>query len=414
LSDSLQTGGKRESPRKTRRVGKRLSLRQKVVYSLKVFPLFAWQRLTRHIPRGRIHLIVALADHFEPAIVPGDGQARAAYAEQERRLEHWCREYPRVIDPWRDGDGRPFIHTYFYPAEQYDHGLVAAIANHCHGGWGEVEVHLHHGIPVADTAESTRRVLTSFRDALALNHGCLSYSSGEDQPRYIFVHGNFTLANSAQGFACGVDSELQILAETGCFADMTMPTNPFHRSQRAKINSLYECTPPLQERAAYRRGRDLARGRTPVKFPLIVQGPLMPDFSFPRSGRPLIDNGAFSALNSPSLRRLENWKRAAVRVQGRPDWLFIKLHCHGMDPTQHDAVMGDAFRSFLRRTVEGASERGETLHFVSAREMVNIILAACDGHEGNPGDFRNYRFRVGKRPAARGRADAASQVALRG
>jgi len=50
-------------------------------------------------------------------------------------------------------------------------------------------------------------------------------------------------------------------------------------------------------------------------------------------------------------------------------------------------------RDFLRELVQGAEQRGEILHFVSAREMVNIILAACDGREGNPGEFRDYRLR---------------------
>jgi len=27
------------------------------------------------------------------------------------------------------------------------------------------------------------------------------------------------------------------------------------------------------------------------------------------------------------------------------------------------------------------------------REMVNIILAACDSRKGNPGEYRDYRFR---------------------
>ena len=27
------------------------------------------------------------------------------------------------------------------------------------------------------------------------------------------------------------------------------------------------------------------------------------------------------------------------------------------------------------------------------REMANILLAACDGREGNPGDYRDYRFK---------------------
>ena len=36
---------------------------------------------------------------------------------------------------------------------------------------------------------------------------------------------------------------------------------------------------------------------------------------------------------------------------------------------------------------------GAALHFVTAREMTNILMAACDGREGNPGDYRDYRFK---------------------
>jgi hypothetical protein len=93
------------------------------------------------------------------------------------------------------------------------------------------------------------------------------------------------------------------------------------------------------------------------------------------------------------MHRLSLWKQAQVRVLGRPDWLFIKLHCHSMDPTQKDAVIGNSFRDFLAALVGGAADRKETLHFVAAREMANILLAACDGREGNPGDYRDYRFK---------------------
>ncbi len=355
-------------------------------------PGLAWQRLTRRLPQGRVHLIIALADHFEPAIVPGDGKARASYDEQQRRLERWCREYPKVVDTWRDHDGRPFLHTYFYPAEQYDQGLIARLADHCLSGWGEVEVHLHHGIPSPDTPQNLRRTLIDFRDRLAFEHGCLSCESGETTPRYAFVHGNFALANSAGGFGCGVDQEMQILADTGCFADMTLPTNPFNPSQCAKTNSLYECGHPLTERAAFRSGKNLARGRAATKFPLMVQGPLT--FSTSGTGRRLrIENGSFTGSNVPTLRRLQLWKRVGISVQGRPDWLFVKLHCHSMDPTQEDAVLGASFRSFLQSMVEGADDRGEILHFVCAREMTNIILAACDGRDGDPGEYRDYRFK---------------------
>lgn len=415
LPDSLQTKTPTEFVSEPANMpGRRRILRRKAAYSLKVFPTYAWQWLTRRVPPGRVHLIMALADHFEPAIVPEDGQARVSHQEQERRLERWCREYPKVIDSWRDRDGRPFVHTYFYPAEQYDRGIVAALAEHCHAGWGEVEIHLHHGIPVSDTVENTRQTLVGFRDALAFEHGCLSYVDGESGPRYVFVHGNFALANSADGFGCGVDEELQVLAETGCFADMTMPTSAFHPAQRAKINSLYECGPPLRERAAFRFGRDLARGQTPNKYPLMVQGPLMPDFSVWGSGRPFIENGSFSAKNPPTLQRLQLWKRAAIRVKGKPDWLFIKLHCHGMDPNQNDCVMGGAFQGFLRSLVEGAGDRQEMLHFVSAREMVNIMLAACDGREGSPAEYFDYRFRRGRTPVSLRGAKVTAQIAMKG
>ena len=93
------------------------------------------------------------------------------------------------------------------------------------------------------------------------------------------------------------------------------------------------------------------------------------------------------------MNRSSLWKQAQVRVLGRPDWLFIKLHCHSMDPTQQDAVIGDSFRKFLAALVGGAAGRKETLHFVSAREMTNILLAACDGRDGNPGEYRDYRLK---------------------
>jgi hypothetical protein len=362
--------------------------------SARWLPTYLWQSLTRRVPRGPVHLIIALADHFEPGFVPEDGQARAPYDEQERRLETWCREYPQLVDKWRDRDGHTFNHTYFYPAEQYEKGIVERIAEHCHAGWGELEIHLHHGIYQPDTSENTRCQLVKFRDALAQDHGCLCYLDGSGLPRYAFVHGNFALANSADGRNCGVDDEMQLLSDTGCYADLTLPTGAFHPAQTAKINSLYECTLPLNQRAPHRRGRDLTRGRTPQILPLMVQGPLMLDFSPPVGSRRMrIENGALTRPNPPSLHRLGLWKKAAITVQGKPDWLFIKLHCHGMDPTQKEVMLGEPLRKFLRELVEGADARHEILHFVSAREMVNIMLAACDARDGNPRDYRDYRLK---------------------
>ncbi len=385
-----------------------MSLRKKISYARKVLP-GAIGRTLHAAPRGPVHLVIAMADHFEPAIAPEGGEKRVARSEQERRLEWWSREYPKAAERWRDHDGRPFVHTYFYPAEQYDEGLLQMLADHCHAGWGEVEIHLHHGMTQPDTAENTRHVLTEFRDRLAFRHRCLAMKEGSDQPRYAFVHGNFALANSAGGRFCGVDSEMKVLAETGCYADFTLPTGLHHPAQTAKMNSLYECALPLEQSAPHRKGRDLAAGRAPQTFPVIVQGPVLADFRGAlRSPGLLIETSAITRRNPMSLHRLALWKRARITVEGRPDWLFIKVHCHSMDPTQKDAVIGDSFRKFLGELVSGAAERKEILHFVTAREMTNIILAACDGRDGNPGEYRDYRFKpVSSLPVAAERWNSA-------
>src|SRR5215467_13918152 len=146
----------------------------KALRCLHWLPAYGWQWLTRRPSRtGVVHLMISVADHFEPAIVPEAPGTYAGLDEQLRRLELWCAEYPKAVDRWRDADGRPMRHTYFYPAEQYNKTLVDRLAEHCHLGWGEIEIHLHHGAKAADTADNTRRVLVEFRDILA-KLGCLS------------------------------------------------------------------------------------------------------------------------------------------------------------------------------------------------------------------------------------------------
>ncbi|HCA57584.1 MAG TPA: hypothetical protein DEP46_06300, partial [Blastocatellia bacterium] len=140
---------------------------------------------------------------------------------QKRRLEEWCGLAEKIGNVVVDSDGTKFRHTNFYPAEQYEPEILNTLADLQNKGLGEVEVHLHHGVGSPDNAESLRRQLVEFRDRLAEDHKCLSRVNGEGQPMYAFVHGNWALGNSANGQYCGVDNELEILEETGCYIDMT-------------------------------------------------------------------------------------------------------------------------------------------------------------------------------------------------
>ncbi|MDT4965829.1 MAG: hypothetical protein QOJ64_566 [Acidobacteriota bacterium] len=359
-------------------------------------PAYWRQRLVRRSPSSsKLHLIIALADHFEPTFLPDSPSRHADLGEQERRVEEWCRVYPEVFGAWRDADGFPFRHTYFSPAEQYHPSLINRLAEHCHDGWGEIEIHLHHGIDSPDTEDNTRRALIEFRDAL-VGHGCLSRWDGEGMACYAFAHGNWALANSAGGRFCGVDSEMQVLSETGCYADMTLPSFP-SPAQTSKINSLYEISLPLGQRAPHRRGRDLKVGQAPEVFPIMIQGPLGLNFGERGGGLPLpkIENSGLTTAYPATMARLKLWQNAGITVDGQPDWVFIKLHCHGMDPTDKEAMIGSQIKRFLQELVEDArTSRKYEVHFVTAREMVNIALAACDGRNGRPGDYRNYRLQL--------------------
>jgi len=65
-----------------------------------------------------------------------------------------------------------------------------------------------------------------------------------------------------------------------------------------------------------------------------------------------------------------------------------------MDPRDEDAVLGASLQRFLKDLAGNASEGRYAAHFVTAREMVNIALAACDGRNGSPGDYRDYRLQL--------------------
>ena len=110
---------------------------------------------------------------------------------------------------------------------------------------------------------------------------------------------------------------------------------------------------------------------------------------------PHIENRELSASNPPTMQRLMLWRNAAVRVENRTDWVFVKLHCHGMIPQDTLALLGRPMERFLIELIQQERDGGRIeTHFVTAREMTNIILAACDGRDGNPGLYRDYRFRM--------------------
>ena len=83
--------------------------------------------------------------------------------------------------------------------------------------------------------------------------------------------------------------------------------------------------------------------------------------------------------------------KTGVHVEGRPEWVFVKIHTHGTQDHDIDTLLGEPVDA-MHRYLESAYNDGKrhVLHYVTARETYNIIKAAEAGEQGDPGQYRDY------------------------
>jgi hypothetical protein len=336
-------------------------------------------------PEEEVHLILCVADHYEPKADNATPQRAAA------RVRHWVEEYPRQFGRFRDSNGRTPRHSFFYPAEEYEPEYLDALAGLCRQGFGEVELHLHHDDA---TADQLRNQLQEFRDVLANRHGLLCRRRDTGALAYGFIHGNWALCNSRpDGRCCGVNNELDVLRETGCYADFTMPSAP-HVTQAAKVNSLYYAVDRPGKPRSHDTGTDVGASPPPPNGLLLVQGPLVFDWRRPKWGvLPRLENGCLQASQLPTIDRLRNWLRARVQVPARPDWFFVKLHAHGAEEQCHNALIGPPMVEFHEALARHAAAHPHFhYHYVTARELVNLVKAAEAGWRGPVAGALDYHL----------------------
>ncbi len=348
--------------------------------------LWPWIARNARMPGGPVrHVYVAICDHFEPHPPLSTWES----------VIRWRDEYPGLVEPFRDSDGRKPRHTFFYPVEMYQERDLHLLLELCARSGSEIEVQLHHD---GDTEETLRRQLRMGIDRL-VGHGCLPVDR-EGRTRFGFVHGNWALANCRpDGRLCGVATELRLLREMGCYADFTFPSAPSPTQPRSvnRIGYARECGSPtaldrLTPSAAGRTGgwRDRADSL------LLVEGPLAPDWSNRKWGvLPRIENADLTGAYPPTPERARGWLGQRVHVEGRPDHVFIKLHTHGADKPNIDTMLGEPIAAMHRfLTTRLLEETGAALHYVTAREMVNVIHALEDELPTPPSQWFDYLFRL--------------------
>jgi hypothetical protein len=336
-------------------------------------------------PGEPTHLLLCIADHYEPKW--GHPSPEVAQA----RVDRWVREYPELCADFRDSDGRPPQYTFFYPLEDYEPDHLDALAGLCRAGLGEVEVHLHHD---HDTAANLRARLEEYKELLACRHGLLARRKDTGELAYGFIHGNWALDNCRpDGRWCGVNNELDVLRETGCYADFTLPSAP-SPTQTKKINSIYYAVDDPERPKSHDTGVDAGTGPAPANALLLIQGPLLFDWTRRKWGLvPRLENGCLQASQVPGVGRLRAWLRARVQVPARPDWFFVKLHTHGAKDANADVLLGEPMRRFHQALADwAAADPSFHVHYVTAREMYNLARAAEAGWTGSVAEARDFEL----------------------
>src|SRR5712692_10476761 len=214
----------------------------------------SWMTQNERPASGPTHVFFFFADHFEPG---------TNYAV----VQHWLDRYPKIADRHRDSTGRPWQHTWFYHAEQPIDRNMTALQQLVRGGYGEVELHLHHGNDNNETGRARLQQSVTY----LLKFDFLKTIDGKTH--FAFIHGVWGLDNSNGPALCGVNRELAILRDLGCFADYTF-SSIWWNSQPPSVNNIYMATDDDGPKS-YARGTPLKVGRMPEGDLMIFQGPLL-------------------------------------------------------------------------------------------------------------------------------------------
>ena len=322
-------------------------------------------RLSRPRIAGPATVWLMFADHYEPR------WRKADLDTARQRVTIWARDWPAIADSHRDHDGNPAQYTFFYPEEEYAPELLDPLADLAHRGIADVEVHIHHG---GEGEQWFLDHVGGFVETLRDRHGLLHQHDG--RTAFGFIHGNWALDNAhPDGTWCGLDNELTLLRQLGCYADFTLPAAP-DPCQTRRVNSIYWAVDDPQSPRSHDDGVAVTPGGTqPASALLMVQGPLTlrwPGF------RPALETGELAGHSPVTAERVEAWLKAAPRIGNN---VFVKLHAHGAPEKNASPLLERDLAAALSLTRAACERRGWKLVHATAWQMAGAIraLASSDG-----------------------------------
>ena len=282
--------------------------------------------------RGDAHLLFALCDHYEPL----HGHADDATGASARRRVDARLSGARRVSRHQRSPAAPRLAS--FPAKNIGRTFSIALAGLVKTGFGEVEVHLHHdGDTRATLTEKLSTTLATFARARPPLARC------QGRFRWAFIHGNWSLANGRPDRKwCGVDDELLVLHELGCYVDLTFPSAP-DPCQPDKVNQIYWPDGDLSRRRSYEHGERARVGAIVRRSAADDHRPARTRAQRARALR--LENGAITGDDPPTAARVKTWIDQAIHIEGRPEWVFVKVHTHGAIESTAASLLGDGGRA---------------------------------------------------------------------
>jgi hypothetical protein len=315
------------------------------------------------------HVVFTFVDHYEPG-----------YKEEEAFENHtkWMALYKKAIEGHVDSYGNSIKYTWYYPYDQRIDKVLVSLTKAVHDGLGEVEMHWHH--PKSDNEKFPREL----KEAIAWynQYGALLVCGNRVETRFSFIHGNWALDNSLNGRLCGVSREIEYLFDQGAYADLTFSTIGTDAQPTERINAIYYVNEDEGSKS-YNDGPLVEKDKVVDNKMMMIQGPMSINFLKGFS----LEYGALETYARPDKNRIERWIDADIHVKGRPEWTFVKLYSHGI---QSEDIMRAYFGKLLGDIEQYAKEEKLRLHYMTSRELYNVIKAAEKGMEGDPEQYRDF------------------------
>jgi hypothetical protein len=313
-----------------------------------------------------VHIYIALCDYFEP--FSGDVSQEIA----EHRVVTWCKEYSRTAKLHHDSSGKFPVHTLFYSEEDYNPQLLDILNRLYKQNLADIEMML----PVThEPLDNFKRKVEEFRDVLFHHHGFLR-KGADEKITYGFSHRFKTTYTPTINFSISeICDRIQILIDTGCFADFTYLSKKNRKYLNSQLNSIV--------RSKDTKTKDYSAPIFPqnwtIKNLLTIQDPytLKWNADFLRIF-PFLENGEISAFKKFLPFRANLWLQNCIGVEADIRHLFIKLHTFGGLDQNIRYLFGESGLHLLWNYMEKlCSYNNFVLHYVSAWEMYRSINSIC-------------------------------------